>query len=153
MSLAGADKGHPDPTGALLRRLIPVLEMMVGSCTRGRSKGSPDQKHAAWGIVWDFMSLPQRGYTSGYDAEADDRTPYQLARFSAGLKGINVWYGHMYATTLICDWPMPEGATNSTPYVWPLQIRVGILGFWSPGIRTLFGRIRVQHFLRCLTFS
>ena len=115
MSLTGADKGHPDPTGALLRRLIPVLEMMVGSCTRGRSKGSPDQKHAAWGIVWDFMSLPQRGYTSGYDADADDRTPYQLARFSAGLKGINVWYGHMYATTLICDWPMPEGAANPAP--------------------------------------
>ena len=115
LSYGWADKGHPDPTGALLRRLIPVLEVMAGSCTRGRAKGSPDQKPAAWGIVWDFMSLPQRGYTAGYDAGADDRTPYQLARFLAGLTGINVWYGAKYTTTLVCDWPMPEGAVNAAP--------------------------------------
>ena len=56
------------------------------------------------------MSLPQRGYTTRYvdderDADGnlirshDDRTPYQLARFGKGLKGINVWYGAQFTTT------------------------------------------------------
>ena len=63
----------------------------------GRGLGHP----AAWGIVWDFLSLPQRGYTSGYVPDEcdengkvvksnDDRTPYQLVRFAKGLKSINV---------------------------------------------------------------
>ena len=61
------------------------------------------------------MSLPQRGYTTGYDPERDDRTPYQLERFGRGLKGIKVWYGSEYTTTLVCDWEMPEAAENAAP--------------------------------------
>ena len=61
------------------------------------------------------MSLPQRGYTTGYDPARDDRTPYQLERFGRGLKGINVWYGSVYTTTLVCDWAMPEAAENAAP--------------------------------------
>ena len=89
---------------ALLRRLRPVLEAMVSLsyCT-------------AFGVVWDFLSLPQRGYTTGYSADEDDRTPEQLERFGKGLKGINVWYGHEYTVTLVCDFPMPEGAENDAP--------------------------------------
>ena len=45
----------------------------------------------------------------------DDRTPDQLERFGKGLKGINVWYGHQYTTTLVCDFAMPEGAENPAP--------------------------------------
>ena len=67
------------------------------------------------GIIWDFMSLPQRGYTTGYDATRDDRSPYQLARFSRGLGSINVPYAAINVTTLVCDWPMPEGAENAAP--------------------------------------
>ena len=48
------------------------------------------------------MSLPQRGYTSGYVADVfgadgkkikdnDDRSEYERLRFNMGLKGINIW--------------------------------------------------------------
>jgi len=112
LSYGWEGRRHPDPNGALLRRLRPVLEAMVHSCEHGpdQNKKDPDMKPAAWGILWDFMSLPQRGYTTRYvdderDADGnlirshDDRTPYQLARFGKGLKGINVWYGAQFTTT------------------------------------------------------
>ena len=35
LSYGWAAKRHPDPTGALLRRLKPVLEAMVHSCEHG----------------------------------------------------------------------------------------------------------------------
>ena len=108
-----AARHHPDPTGEQLRQLVPVLRVMVECCSKGFASYAPNERPRKWGVVWDFMSLPQRGYTSGYNADADDRTPYQLARFSQGLKGINVWYGHEYTVTLVCDWPMPEGAENA----------------------------------------
>ena len=85
LSYGWAARHHPDPTGEQLRRLLPALRSMVngkvdyrGTCTK-------------WGLVWDFLSLPQRGYTTGYDAERDDRTDYQLKRFAKGLSSINVW--------------------------------------------------------------
>ena len=93
LSYAWAGRGHCDPTGALLRRLKPVLERMAHCCQHGKGPMFPDERPAAWGIIWDFMSLPQRGYTSGYDAARDDRTQYQLARFARGLGSINVPYG------------------------------------------------------------
>eukprot|EP00966_Prymnesium_polylepis_P278662 6437905-Prymnesium_polylepis.1 len=78
---------------------------------------------ADFGIVLDFMSLPQRGYTTGYIADEfgpngeviksnDDRTPYEQARFAKGLKAINMWYAAQYVTTLVLDLPMPERAEN-----------------------------------------
>ena len=73
-----------------------------------------------------FISLPQCGFTTSYadderDADGkllrshDDRTPYQLARFGEGLKGINVWYGAEFTTTLVCDFDMSAGAENPAP--------------------------------------
>ena len=115
LSYGWASRGHCDPDGALLRRLKPVLQRMVHCCQHGVSRMSPDERPAAWGIIWDFLSLPQRGYTTGYNATRDDRSPYQLARFSQGLGSINVPYAAIYVTTLVCDWPMPEGAENAAP--------------------------------------
>ena len=115
LSYGWAAADEPDPTGALLRQLVPVLERMVHSCEHGVNGDGRGNKPAAWGIVWDYMSLPQRGRTTGYDKDKDDRTPYELARFMKGLKSINVWYAHEYVTTLVCDWLMPEGALNSAP--------------------------------------
>ena len=80
-----------------MQRLVPLLRTMVESCTKGLSNGTFENKKArVWGVVIDFMSLPQRGYTSGYVPDEmgpdgkviksnDDRTPYQLARFGGGL--------------------------------------------------------------------
>ena len=108
LSYGWAAKHHPDPTGEQLRRMLPALRSMKNS--KGDYSGVP-----TWGLVWDFMSLPQRGYTTKYDADHEDRTDYQLKRFGKGLKHINVWYGHAYVTTLVCDWPMPAGAQNPHP--------------------------------------
>ena len=107
LSYGWAAKGHPDPAGAQLRSLVPALRSMVKWCSDGCA--------LKFGIVWDFMSLPQRGYSTGYDPERDDRTPYQLARFGAGLRNINVWYGHRMVYTLVLDLPMPEGSENMAP--------------------------------------
>ena len=101
-------QAHPDSQGAHLKHLIPLLEAIVQKCDTDWGGGS-------WGIVWDFLSLPQRGYTTGYDPQKDDRTPYQLGRFIKGLGSINVWYGAVYVTTVVCDWPMPECAQNTVP--------------------------------------
>ena len=107
LSYGWAAKHHPDPTGEQLRRMLPALRSMKNF---KEAMGVP-----TWGLVWDFMSLPQRGYTTKYDADHEDRTDYQLKRFGKGLKHINVWYGHAYVTTLVCDWPMPAGAQNPHP--------------------------------------
>ena len=115
LSYGWAGRTHPDQTGEQLRNLIPVLEAMVHSCTYGIHPKSRNERPVAWGIVWDFLSLPQRGYTGGYNAALDDRSPYELARFRNGLGGINVWYGHPYTTTFVLDLPMPTGADNSAP--------------------------------------
>ena len=109
LSYGWAAKHHPDPTGEQLRRMLPALRSMKNF------KTSPFSAVPTWGLVWDFMSLPQRGYTTKYDADHEDRTDYQLKRFGKGLKHINVWYGHAYVTTLVCDWPMPAGAQNPHP--------------------------------------
>ena len=105
LSYGWAAKHHPDPTGEQLRRMLPALRSMKNS----------KREVPTWGLVWDFMSLPQRGYTTKYDADHEDRTDYQLKRFGKGLKHINVWYGHERVTTLVCDWPMPAGAQNPHP--------------------------------------
>ena len=78
-------QGHPDRKGKTLQRLVPVLKAIVAACDGGDDGFPP-----TWGIVWDFMALPQRGYTTGYDPAQDDRTPEQLALFKAGLANINV---------------------------------------------------------------
>ena len=113
LSYGWAAKHHPDPTGEQLRRMLPALRSMKNF------KNPEDEENAGkvptWGLVWDFMSLPQRGYTTKYDADHEDRTDYQLKRFGKGLKHINVWYGHERVTTLVCDWPMPAGAQNPHP--------------------------------------
>ena len=51
-----------------MQRLVPLLRTMVESCTKGILNDGYFESHKArvWGVVIDFMSLPQRGYTSGY---------------------------------------------------------------------------------------
>jgi len=93
-----------------LRRLQPVLQSIVNWIDED---GASDR---TWGVVWDFLALPQRGRTSAYDAAVDDRTPEQRARFKAGLAHINEWYGHPHSTVILLDGAMSEDAPNKTPY-------------------------------------
>eukprot|EP00966_Prymnesium_polylepis_P038792 900203-Prymnesium_polylepis.1 len=83
LSYGWASKSHLDPTGAQLKLLIPLLEAIVAECDK---IGGVD---FTWGILWDFMALPQRGHTKGYSADEDDRTPEQLETFRRWLGNIN----------------------------------------------------------------
>ena len=78
LSYGWASRSHPDPTSEQLQRLVPLLEAIVAECDE---VGGSD---FTWGLMWDFMSLPQRGRTSGYNEKIDDRSPNQLARVRAG---------------------------------------------------------------------
>jgi len=112
--LPWASTVHPDPSGAVLQNLVPVLRAMARSTVYGAggpSGGSPK----VWGILWDFMSYPARGYTSGYDSAVDDRTPYQLARFKRGFDLREGWYSHPRTSMLIYNFPLPEDAERSDP--------------------------------------
>ena len=102
-------KGHPDPHGDHLSALLPAFKALVKLCDEN-GPGS------TFGVLWDFLSLPQRGYTSGYNAQLDDRTAEQLARFSAGLQTMNHWYGHPYTTVILLNVPPPITAETQTPY-------------------------------------
>ena len=116
LSYGWGAKAHPDEAGVQLQRLVPVLRAMVKSCDEGVDPGRPHYgRPCVWGVVWDFLALPQRGYTTGYDAALDDRTPYELSRFAQGIRSINVWYAAPYVTTLVLDLPMPDGAQNAAP--------------------------------------
>ena len=109
LSYGWAAPQHPDATGEQLQRLVPLLAAIVKACDEvGRD--------FSWGIVWDFLSLPQRGHTTGYEPDKDDRTPDQVARFRFGLSHINVWYGARFTHTLVLNTPMPATAPNQTKY-------------------------------------
>ena len=72
-SYGWAAQRHPDPTGEQLQRLVPALEAMVHSCTHSKSKRSPDQRAAEWGIVWDCT--PRRRARTTAPAPADPKPP------------------------------------------------------------------------------
>jgi len=112
ISYGWAAKHHPDPTGEQLASLVPVLQLIVAHFY--------DDQNSAFGLGWDFMSLPQYGNTSetplekGHDG--DDRTPEQLAQFALALGTINVWYGHPRTLTIVHNVAMPASALNQTEY-------------------------------------
>ena len=118
LSYGWASKAHPDPTGEQLQKLRPLLEAIAVTC----GDFAP-----SFGIVWDYLSLPQRGRTTGFvpdevDASGqvvksfDDRNQDQMERFRKGLSSINVWYGHDRTFTLVLNTEMPAGSENMHPY-------------------------------------
>ena len=102
LSYPWLDKEHPDRLGEQLRRLLPVLQAVHGEARRYGT-------HATAAVLWDFMSLPQ----------GSDRSEAELARFKAGLRGINRWYAHPFTIVLMVTTALPSGAqyTNLRPYV------------------------------------
>ena len=65
---------------------LPAARVLIGSRPL-----TPPRRFEPRARACSFMSLPQRGYTSGYDKDKDDRSEYERLRFGKGLKGINVW--------------------------------------------------------------
>jgi len=101
LSYCWLDADHPDALGETLRRVKPFLEAMVKYATKNSGK------HATIGVMWDFVSLPQR-----------PRDQTEEERFKCGLKRINEWYRHPYLSVLAVTNPLPTGKeyTNTRLY-------------------------------------
>ena len=141
LSYGWCGKAHPDAKGWHLRLLVPLLKAIVAECdkvgdhfswgllvSRHRFAESPCHARACKPVVthccdppraqWDFMSLPQRGYTNGYNEDEDDRTGEESDRFKKGLKSINEWYSARFTHTFVLDGPMPSDSENTRePFV------------------------------------
>ena len=120
VSYGWAGRMHPDPSGEQLQALAPLLECIVRHCDE--SVGP----NFSWGIVWDFMSLPQRGYSytesirrdsfaTWGDRGKDNRTQDENDRFRKGLTHINEWYGAPFTNVLVLETPLPVNAHNTAP--------------------------------------
>ena len=105
LSYGWCGRSHPDEQGVHLQRLIPLLEAIVREC----DCVGPE---FTWGILWDFASLPQRGYSKGFDAAQDDRSDLEVGRFRSGLFNINEWYAARFTHVFVLDGPMPQGSLN-----------------------------------------
>mgnify|MGYP002629993543 CR=1 FL=1 len=112
LSYPWAAKHHPDPEGFQLRRLRPALHAIVQECNM---KGG-----GTWGVAVDFMSLPQRGYSSGggkgAPTDCDDRSASEKSFFQKGLKSLNLWYVSRKVYVLMLTASLPETAENRTEY-------------------------------------
>jgi len=115
LSYGWASRSHPDPNGEQLQTLLPLLQAIVDKCDHDQNK-TKGEFPLVFGILWDYMALPQRGRTAGFDPNEDDRTPAEIARFRKGLSHINRWYGHPFVYTLVLNTPMPASAENQHPY-------------------------------------
>jgi len=101
LSYCWLDASHPDVLGETLGRVKPVLKAMVQKVVEMAGI------HATVGVMWDFVSLPQR-----------PRTKTEEERFSRGLKRINEWYRHPYSFVLALTNALPTGRqyTNTRLY-------------------------------------
>mmetsp|Transcript_150709 Transcript_150709/g.365979 ORF Transcript_150709/g.365979 Transcript_150709/m.365979 type:complete len:398 (-) Transcript_150709:20-1213(-) len=101
LSYCWLDADHPDALGETLLRVKPVLKAMIEKVIELGGR------HATVGVMWDFVSLPQR-----------PRTQTEEERFSRGLKHINEWYRHPYSFVLAVTNALPTGKqyTNTRLY-------------------------------------
>mmetsp|Transcript_120119 Transcript_120119/g.351042 ORF Transcript_120119/g.351042 Transcript_120119/m.351042 type:complete len:441 (+) Transcript_120119:95-1417(+) len=92
LSYCWLDATHPDALGETLALIKPVLMAIYDEvrCNAGQ--------HATVGVMWDFISLPQR-----------PRSEAEEERFSCGLRRINEWYRHPYITVLAVTNALPTG--------------------------------------------
>jgi len=101
LSYPWLDRTHPDRQGEQLRKILPILKVMV-------EKAKQYGAHGTIGVLWDYPCLPQRPYRNERDQE----------RFKVGLRGLNAWYSHPYTHVLLMTTPLPDGADygNRRPY-------------------------------------
>ena len=107
-------RGHPDPQGLILRRILPLLELLAQVC---------DRQNSTVGVLWDFMSYPQRGYSGGSDPAIDDRSESQKARFRSGLSKINVFHAAARVIVLRVDVPIATIARTKVENDRPIENR------------------------------
>jgi len=108
---------HPDAHGEQLQLLLPIFELIEKHLD---ANGGCD---ATFGVLWDFCSFPQKGWSAASGArflppadDGDDRTPAQLQQFRKGLSVLNLFYMHPYVITFRLDIPIGPLAVNDRPY-------------------------------------
>ena len=84
ISYSWKSKEHPDPDGALLQMLAPILAWYM--CERARKHPT---KNPDFGVFADFWSLYQ-----------GERTPEQGECFGRALSSMDMWYAHAGSTVL-----------------------------------------------------
>jgi hypothetical protein len=92
LSLPRLDPSHPDRLGEVLRKLLPLLRILI---KEARVFGA----HCTIGVLWDWMSLPQQ-----------PRSPAEEERFRLGLPLFTRAVAHPYTFVLLVTTPMPTGA-------------------------------------------
>ena len=60
LSYPWCSRRHPDPKGELLQAVLPLFEAIVGFCDANVGTAGP----ITWGVMWDFGSFPQHGYSA-----------------------------------------------------------------------------------------
>ena len=109
LSYGWSAEDHPDGEGRQLQALIPLLAAIVARCDALEAETGV---HMSWGVLWDFLSLPQRGHTNGATV-GEDRTAAQQARFHLAREHIHVWYAAEHTHTI--SLPSDTSAPNKTP--------------------------------------
>jgi len=99
------DKNHPDLHGEQLQKISFVFKAFAAKAR--------EYYGCRVGVFWDYLSLPQRDIDG-----VEDRSAVLQDRFKRALRGINAWYGHQKATTLLVTTPLPNEYkyTNLQPY-------------------------------------
>ena len=87
---ADPSRNHPDPKGWLLRKLVPILEVMI-------AQAKTYDRDGAIGVMVDYCSLPQ------VPRKGDEERV-----FKEGLQMMHQWYSHPYTHVLICNVPFPK---------------------------------------------
>ena len=91
------DAKHPDRKGELLRRLVPILKVML-------VKACSFSEHATIGVFWDYCCVPQAPFAGQVERTQVDR----------GLASMHAWYSHPHTTVLHVATP-PAAAGGTRP--------------------------------------
>jgi len=95
LSYPWLDPSHPDQKGEQLRKLVPILKLMVAEAQRYG-------KHATIGVLMDYCCLPQA-----------PRNREEQTLFEAGLSSLHEWYSHPFTHVLLVTTKLPTGAAYS----------------------------------------
>ena len=86
------DNNHPDREGEQLRRIAPILKVLLEKAKRAGGE------YATVGVLVDYCCLPQLPHTEKMDESLDRR-----------LDQIHAWYSHPFTNVLLMTAPLPAG--------------------------------------------
>lgn len=95
---------HPDRYGKMLRRILPILLAF-------QKKATLFGKHAAVGVLWEFMSVPQ----------GVDRNETRCV--------VNEWYAHPFTPVLLLDPTRPTATFDAGTHAPRLETRSASCGW------------------------